>query len=98
MSKKEFVRAIGLLKEARDRDQKLYELGITLEDDCPLWRLSDQVVRLLEEIAPPSKQDMISWFCWDRQFGAEDCRVWNGETVIAEVNTPEKLYDYLMEG
>lgn len=97
MSKERFVESIELIRDATELAHELYACGVDLSDDCVFWKLIDQLVKLLEDGVAPSKSkaDLISWFCWDRQFGKENCTIWNDSGIEAELNTAERLYDYL---
>lgn len=100
LSKEEFVAHIKGLKLEFDKLNKLYsEFGIdTIE--MPWCYSSNHFIDLLEQ-SMGDEYGNISWWCYETDFGRDKNmnKIYDafGKKVIAVLNTPEDLYDYLVK-
>jgi len=100
LSKEEFVAHINGLKFEFDKLDKLYsEFGIDIFE-MPWCYSSIHFLELLSQVMG-DEYDYISWWFFETDFGRDKNmnKIYESSTdkVIAELNTPEDLYDYLVE-
>ena len=106
LSKEEFVEYINKVKDVNDRWSKFYDIIDAWPGGEDKLSLISEVTQLLslimqDEIDPRCGTN-IDWFCWDTDFGSRDevNKIWipkDSETVEIVIDTPEKLYDFLIE-
>ena len=100
LSKDKFISIINSLKQVSDMLNELYEkYGIDLID-CNLDQ-SVSVESLLEYIFDDEDTHDIGWWCWETDFGRDypSCVVYeniDGKEITREIDTVEKLYDFLI--
>lgn len=100
LSKEEFVNHIKGLKSEYDKLDKLYaDFGIDIFE-MPWCYSSNHFLELLSQVMD-DEYDYISWWCYETDFGRDKNmnKIYESSTdkVIAELNTPEDLYDYLVK-
>lgn len=100
-SKEEFVEAIRILEEADKWDNKLYDAGIQLHDDAPLYQMLSEYVHMLEHMFEV-EDEWISWWAWETDFGKDEKMntVYSHEDDVeikTVLDSAESLYDFLIE-
>lgn len=91
MEYSKFEKIITLLKEVHIRDREAYKLGIDIDND----KLYCVIDILMKEAFGAEKEEWISWFCFDNDFGAKGLEATdNGDRICYDVKS---LYDYLYE-
>lgn len=89
MEYKEFEKLIDLLKETHDRDVAAYKLGIAVDND----KLYCVIDILMKEAFGAEKEEWISWFCYDNDFGEKGLEATdNGKRICYDINS---LYEYI---
>lgn len=96
MTKEKFIDTIEWLDKAwQNIDAIEKNCCLKLDDNSPYWKMVDKVIELLSIVY--EYEDMISWYCWDKDFGRNECL---GGVTIDEVeypcNTAEDLYNILI--
>ena len=107
ISKEEFVNIIKRLKQVNDfvneTNKNARGLDDAIESDffnASSLSISHEtiVVRLLK-LMFNDYDDLISWWIYEKDYGRkEEIRLWDGCSNEVDLSTPEKLYDYLIEG
>ena len=104
ISKDEFLKAIGKLKEQRAYEDNFDEhMGKAMPGsyapvyEDALWRLS---IHLLEMLCEDNFEN-IGWWVWETDFGKSGAKIrWTEEDGTHKevvLDSAEKLYDYLQE-
>lgn len=107
MTKRYFVDIINALREANDLQDKIAELMKSARDNIQNDFMNaaglmicheDIVVLLLAEIME-DEYETISWWIYETDYGRKEAKIYDkeGENVVVTLDTPEKLYEYLME-
>ena len=98
-SKEKFVEIINSLQKEDDIVSELYQKYNIDIIDCN-WHQSDYyVVKLLQYIFDDEETCWIDWWCWETDFGRDTPYCFyniEGKEVEEEIDTPEKLYDFLI--
>lgn len=107
LSKEEFVKYINKIKEANDCLYKLYDVLDVYPGECDRISLLTVCSKLLsfimEDFEDKKFGTYIDWFLWETDFGQDNkCnKIWYFDKQEKEVeriiDTPEKLYDLLIE-
>lgn len=107
VSKEEFADIMNRLKQVNDfvneTNNKAKKLEDAIESDffnASSLSISHEtiVVRLLKMMFD-DHDDLISWWIYEKDYGKkEEIRLWDGCSNEVDLSTPEKLYDYLIEG
>lgn len=103
ISKKKFCEMIQAMQE---REQYICELNAVFhkyDDDnsiigsAPVNRMEDLIVEILEFIME-DKGHWISWYCFESDFGEfGNMQVVTEDDQVYNLDSPEKLYDFLLE-
>ena len=105
LNKKDFIRAINLIEINDNKINRLNEVNrdasLFVIDYC----LKDEMIELLEtsmEITPDENYgSIISWYIYDNKCGKENLKAYisdkNGKSIKYTINTPEKLYNYILK-
>ena len=107
MNKARFVKIINRLKAADQLQNDINDLMRIARDNIEqdfmnaaglMINHQDAVIELLEEIME-DEYDTISWWIYDTNYGKDRAEIYSGKDnrVIAKLDTPEALYDYLIE-
>lgn len=100
MTKEQFVKTISEIKEYH---RKLNNIQTVLEENCEdtiFWppSLENTLVEVLKD-SFNDETDIIGYFIYELEFGDQwnpGCIEENGKDV--KMQTPEELYDYLVDG
>lgn len=109
ISKKKFVEIINRLKATNDTVEQINDILRNCRDTVEADFIygsslmichQDIVIELLTDMFEDG--DTISWWVYDLDFGKDfliGCMSFerNGEIIIPDLSTTEKLYDYLIE-
>jgi len=98
ISKKQFVKTINFLEESKKRVLKIDDLlGSDFVFDI-VCDYEETIVRCLSDAL--NDVDYISWWIYECEYGQINTNVWtkheNGEETVDNLDTVEKLYDFLL--
>ena len=101
LSKEQFVNHIEGMKDQTDGELLLYrEFGIDTIELKRIGYASNHFTELLSQ-AMGDQEEWVGWWCWETDFGREHdmTKIYDayGEEVIANLETAEDLYDYLVK-
>ena len=100
LSKKEFCTAVNTYKSMLEEETKFLDAF----DISPEWKPGEWINNYYEFLSDmceleenPNYGTILDWFCFDMNFGRdEDSKIFEGSRTW-RVNSPEILYDYIME-
>lgn len=100
LSKKQFCIAVNTFHDMLEQENKLLDvLNITPEWVPGEWvnNYYDLLSELCELEEDPQIGTILDWFCFEIDFGKDkDNKIYNGYKEWT-INSPEILYDYIME-
>lgn len=95
ISKEKFLKYINLLQKHEERYHAIYDASNKTLDlaeyDDDLFQVCDL---LADELFGSENAETIGWWLYDKS----DKLIWMGETTIANIETAEDLYEYLLYG
>ena len=105
LSKKDFCEALRILQTTEEEERKI----LSLLSPSPEWIFSKWINRYYEllikacgyeEIDEKILADLLGWFCYETDFGKKEeyNKIYDAdsEEIIATIDSPEALYDYLI--
>lgn len=91
ISKKLFVECIRAIRDKWDAECKACEVGVNLIDMPSCEQATLDLLRLIT-----GKGDLISWWCYEKDFGREfKIGDLTDNEASPDLTTAEKLYDYI---
>lgn len=101
LSKEQFVNHIEGMKDQNDGELLLYsEFGIDTIELKRICYASNHFTELLSQVMGDT-EEWIGWWCYETDFGREHemTKVYGacGEETIANLETAEDLYDFLVK-
>ena len=105
INKNKFVSIMNALKSADELQDRINELMKTakenIQDDFMnaaglMICHTDIVIDLLSYIFD-DKAEWISWWVFETNYGENHTKVYKNDEIIADIKTPEQLYDFLIE-
>lgn len=98
MTKEKFIETIEWVDKAwQNIDNIQRECCLRLDEDSPYWKMVDKVIELLSIIFEDNDNEMIGWYCGEKDFGRNEHL---GGVTIDRIeypcNTAEDLYNILI--
>ena len=101
-SEDEFKDIMEVMESVERWDANLYDNGIQIKDDSPLYNLICETIRLLENMFEDEECQWISWWMYETDFGKDEkmAKVYThfgDEEVEQPLPTSKELYQLLIE-
>lgn len=105
LNKKDFIRAINLIEINDNKINRLNEVNVDASLFVIDYCLKDGMIELLEKsmgiIPDKNYGSIVSWYIYDNNYGKKNLKAYindkNGKSIKYIINTPEKLYNYILK-